>query len=350
MEWPDAENLLSGPRGRRLCWSLLDPGDYPGWDRVWDGASAGDLTGLTDELAACVARTDLDSLVTHADELTLLAALAEPVETAMYWQEPDDEDLALADQTVRDALLPVSDAVTTAPAASWWSTPAGTARQQYVEWLAPGGGPPSVTGATAELAAWRAALTEEEQAARTRPEDLTPSLSGHWWSTPVPSRLLSTTRSLPGIGAVGLAMVEDGLDWKEAHCWPMKPQAGARIYGISHPVEWTELVARYPIDVTDCRRHDWWRATGWDGHWLIPDFAAVAEDYDAVHVSLAGYLATAGRALRVDDACTILAGWNPDQTYWLTDTLTLAGPATKWAKFGEEPLGWAQCRVGVQPR
>ena len=350
MEWPDAENLLAGPRGRRLCWSLLDPGDYPGWDRVWDGANAGDLTGLTDELAACVALTDLDSVVTHADELTLLAALAEPVETAMYWQEPDDEDLALADQTVRDALLPVSEAVTTAPAASWWSTPAGTARQQYVEWLAPGGGPPSVTGATAELAAWRAALTEEEQAARTQPKDLTASLSGHWWSTPVPSRLPSTTRSLPGIGAVGLAMVEDGLDWKEAHCWPMKPQAGARVYEISRPVEWTELVARYSIDVTNCRRHDWWRATGWDGHWLIPDFAAVAEDYDAVHVSLAGYLATAGRALRVDDACTILAGWNPDQTYWLTDMLTLAGPATKWAKLGEEPLGWTQCRVGVQPK
>ena len=317
---------------------------------MWDGANAGDLTGLTDELAACVALTDLDSVVTHADELTLLAALAEPVETAMYWQEPDDEDLALADQTVRDALLPVSEAVTTAPAASWWSTPAGTARQQYVEWLAPGGGPPSVTGATAELAAWRAALTEEEQAARTQPKDLTASLSGHWWSTPVPSRLPSTTRSLPGIGAVGLAMVEDGLDWKEAHCWPMKPQAGARVYEISRPVEWTELVARYSIDVTNCRRHDWWRATGWDGHWLIPDFAAVAEDYDAVHVSLAGYLATAGRALRVDDACTILAGWNPDQTYWLTDMLTLAGPATKWAKLGEEPLGWTQCRVGVQPK
>ena len=147
-----------------------------------------------------------------------------------------------------------------------------------------------------------------------------------------------------------MAMVEDGLDWKEAHCWPMKPQAGARVYEISRPVEWTELVARYSIDVTNCRRHDWWRATGWDGHWLIPDFAAVAEDYDAVHVSLAGYLATAGRALRVDDACTILAGWNPDQTYWLTDMLTLAGPATKWAKLGEEPLGWTQCRVGVQPK
>jgi hypothetical protein len=25
------EGLLTGPRGRRLCWSLLDAGNHPGW-------------------------------------------------------------------------------------------------------------------------------------------------------------------------------------------------------------------------------------------------------------------------------------------------------------------------------
>ena len=29
-------------------------------------------------------------------------------------------------------------------------------------------------------------------------------------------------------------------------------------------------------------------ATGWAGRWLIPDFAAVAADYDAVHLSVGG--------------------------------------------------------------
>ena len=88
MKWPRAEDLLACLAGRRLCWSLLDPGDYPGWDLVWDGAQRGNLTGLTDELAACVARTDLDSTVTHADQLSLLAALVEPVQTATYWEDP----------------------------------------------------------------------------------------------------------------------------------------------------------------------------------------------------------------------------------------------------------------------
>jgi len=82
-----------------------------------------------------------------------------------------------------------------------------------------------------------------------------------------------------------------------------------------------------------------WRVTRWTGTWLIPDFTAVAEDYDAVHLSIAGYLATAGRVLPVGDSCTVLAGWDPDQTYWLTDTLTVAGPATIWTQTGEGPPG-----------
>jgi hypothetical protein len=53
---------------------------------------------------------------------------------------------------------------------------------------------------------------------------------------------------------------------------------------------------------------------------------------------------TAGRAVPVDDAGTVLAGWDPDLTYWLTDTLTLAGPATDWVRLDQEPLGWSQER------
>lgn len=56
---------------------------------------------------------------------------------------------------------------------------------------------------------------------------------------------------------------------------------------------------------------------------------AVAADYDAVHLTVAGYVSTAGRALPVDGACTMLAGWDPDQTFWLTGTLAV-GPVTFW--------------------
>ncbi len=77
--------------------------------------------------------------------------------------------------------------------------------------------------------------------------------------------------------------------------------------------------------------HDWWRATGLASAWLIPDWVAVASDYDAVHLTVNGYLTTAGRALPVVDSCrTVLAGWDPDQTIWLTDILTGSGAPTEW--------------------
>lgn len=334
-----AEELLSGPRGRRLCWTLLDPGGYPGWDRVWDGAMSGNLAGLTSELAACVAHTDLDALAA-ADELTLLAALVQPVETAMYWQEPDDEDLALAAPAVREALLPVARAVTAAPAAGWWPAPADRDRQQYVEWFGEDDYSPALTGSAGELAAWRDSVMEDERSSK-RTADPAAAISGPWWSAPVPSRLPSTTRSVPGLGAVRLALVEDGLGWREARCWPVRPRPGARIYEITGPQEWAELVGRYPLRVTNSRRQDWWRTTGQYATWLIPDFAAVAADYDAVHLSVHGYLATAGRALPAGDGFTVLAGWDPDQTFWLTGTLTSSGPATRWVLGENEPLGWA---------
>jgi hypothetical protein len=338
--WTDASDLLAGPRGRRLCWSLLAPGDCPEWDRVRAGALAGDLNSLTNELAVCVARTDPGATVAQADGLTLLAVLAEPVAMAMYWQEPDDEDLALAGPAVRDALLPIAQAVTAAPAAHWWATAVAGDHQQYVEWLGDRDYSPALAGTAGKLAAWRSATAEDERSARDRPEDPAAPWSGHWWSTPALSRLPSTTRSIPGIGAVGLALVEDALGWREARCWPVAVRSGPRVYEISGPATWTDLVGRYPMDVSKSRRHDWWRVTHRAGTWLIPDFAAAAGDFDAVHLSVAGYLATAGRALPVGDACTLLAGWDPDRTYWLTDVLTLAGPATAWVKPDAEPSAW----------
>ena len=94
-------------------------------------------------------------------------------------------------------------------------------------------------------------------------------------------------------------------------------------------------------------------ATGWAGRWLIPDFAAVAADYDAVHLSVAGYLTTAGRALSVDDGRTVLAGWNPDQTFWLTEVLASSGPPANWVDLDDGQLGLEsqrrRCATRVKP-
>jgi hypothetical protein len=83
------------------------------------------------------------------------------------------------------------------------------------------------------------------------------------------------------------------------------------------------------------------RTTGRIGTWHIPDWRALADDWDAVHVSAAGYLTTATRALPVaDDApATVLAGCNPDQTWWLTDVLATTTPhPASWHK-PDDPSG-----------
>jgi hypothetical protein len=125
MGWPDAGDLLAGPRGRRLCWSLLDPGGYPGWIGVWASADAGDLTA--------------------------------------YWQEPDGVDRALTDPGVRDVLRPVARAVTAAPGAQWWPSPVAADRQQYAEWIDEHDFSPRLAGTAAELAAVTWTKTDEGQ-------------------------------------------------------------------------------------------------------------------------------------------------------------------------------------------
>ena len=64
-----------------------------------------------------------------------------------------------------------------------------------------------------------------------------------------------------------------------------------------------------------------------------------------MRLSVIGYLASATRSLPVDgDAATVLAGFDPDETFWLTDVLTLTDSAperwTKTERFGTADVEW----------
>jgi hypothetical protein len=328
-----AEELLSVPRGRRLCWSLLDAlldddRRFPAWRRVrYDvrrGAYQDDLEGLLFEVSDWVAAADPASISESSDELRLLAPLAATVDEASYWEPPDDVDRALADEAVRDSLLPLALAVTAAPATTWWSSPVPLDRQRYVEWTDDHGSPARLSGAAGQLASWRNDVAAP---------------SSEWWSTPRPTELATTTRTLAGLGAIGLCLVEDGFGCEEGRCWPVEATRQPRVYEITGPQQWIDLVGAYPLDVTQARRDDWRYLADWHGTWLIPDFQAAASDYDAIHLSVAGYVGTAGHALIIDGARTLLAGWDPDETYWLTDILTMSGQPRTW-KCGSPPVGW----------
>ena len=349
MSWPgDPESLLAGPRGRRLCWELAAqmgrperPGIGPAWEQVWSNSRGADPVELASELAAAVAGSDWPFALAGMSEVALVEPLAESVTLAMYWQEPDTVDQALAHPGVAGELRPVAHAITGAPGTRWWSTGIDAGTQHYVESPHDQDGRPTWSGAADRLVTWLAATEEEERSAAGRPADPAAPYSGHWWSSPTWAGLVSTTRALPGLGPLQLYAMEDWPGFEDVRCWPVAiPHHPARIRDITSPGDWTALVTRYPLEVTKSRRHDWWRVTGWAGTWLMPDYAAAAADYDAIHLTVGGYLTTAGRALAVNDARCVLAGWDPDKTYWLADCPAGGGPPVRWIRDDSAYLGW----------
>lgn len=97
------------------------------------------------------------------------------------------------------------------------------------------------------------------------------------------------------------------------------------------PQDWAALCRRHPLDVTASRRHDWYRTTGRDGSWVQPDWSAVAQETDAVHLTMRGYLTTAGLAVPVSEGvASVLAGWDPDATYWFAGAAVDPGTARDW--------------------
>jgi len=57
----------------------------------------------------------------------------------------------------------------------------------------------------------------------------------------------------------------------------------------------------------------------------------VARDYAGVYLPAIGYLACAGEAIPVDAAvASMVAGWTPDATYWLTDRVEPVGDMHRW--------------------
>lgn len=332
---PDA--LLAGPRGRRLCFELLRaPADI--W-RIAFSAERSPSEQNVNDLVDAIA----DAAPAPIDATLLLDALEAAVGSARYWQPPDETDVLAATPRIRAALEPVARQIVESAHSSWWSTPVQLDDLRHVQWLGDDGQlplAPSFTGASGQLQRWRTRSLAEEAATVDRPA--ASNYSGSWWSTPAHTALVTSTRSAADLGALTLRLVEDALGWTEAIVTPLRATRPPHVYELTGPDAWGELVARFPMPVSRSRRQDWWRTTGVDGEWAIPDWAGVASAYDAVHLTVAGYLTTAGRALPVaDDVGTVLAGWDPDQSYWLGDVLEIAGDPVHWHR-DENTLGWSR--------
>lgn len=319
-----ADDLLLGPRGRGLCMAVALRLREPVWTAQYDAARHPGDASRRSALVRALAAVDPGPVRGWRDPLSYLEPMDSSITSAMYWQPPHDEDVILAEPEVAAALRPVAEAIAASPAAAWWTASAEVTAPRYTSLYDDDPPvPPELTGARARLASWRDETLKEERRARKRPADPAAPYGGTWWSIPAKASLVTTTRSLPGLGSVRLAWEEDSFGRRNATIWPLAPHRPPRVWEIDGPAAWTALVDRYPLDVTYERRHVWYQTTGRDGAWRIPDWHAVAEDWDAAHLTVAGYLTTATRALPLTDGtATVLAGWDPDQTWWLSDLLT----------------------------
>lgn len=313
----------------------LDPGR--GSSVVLVSVGTGSCAAEPVEATPASVATLLDGVALAAvDQETALRALAHAVTVARYWQEPDGEDVLSALPVVRAALERVAAHVAgSADAVGWWSAPLDRTDQHAVTWDADRTPPPG--GAAERLDRWHnEALKEERDARRQRPADPTASWSGTWWSAP-PWQLTRTLRSLDGHGPAGLWLVEDDMGWERAVTHRVDVTAGARVYEVDVAEAWAALCRAYPLEVTAQKRHDWYRTTGRDGPWVQPDWAAVAADHDAVHLTAAAYLAAAGTAIPVGDGtASVIAGWNPDETCWLVDPVRPEPEGRAWVLDDED--------------
>lgn len=330
-------DLLNGPRGRRMCLEAAELA-CPELRRVRPIFSPEPL-GAATEAAFKAALGSVDT--TGISGVDLMDALATTVGEAHYWQPLDDDDLVLAKKSVRAALAPLAAALADAPSSAWWQTPMDADRQQHVQWMDyPATGVMDLSGAVVKLTRWKKRAGQAEEMARRRQASPAAPFIGEWWSTPALADVPFTTRSLPGRGAAALSLTEDSCGWRQALLSPVMPNPGARIYEIFGPREWAALAAHYPMEVSLSRRHAWWQITGEDAAWVIPDWQAVAADFDGVHLSVQGYLSTAGTALDAGEAKTVLAGWSPDQTIWLTDVLQSKEAPQGWGRCTDDPEQW----------
>ena len=287
-------------------------------------------TELSDVVSAEIARRLASVPLAEVTPGLLRDCLAESVDSARYWQEADGSDVLAATDELQTPLRRIAEHVAASPHAAWWGEPVAERCQWQVEW----DDAPPHTIPSEPLALLRAArdqiIEEELIARRERRVDVTANWSGTWWSRP-PWELPSTTRALFDGSPAGLWFVEDSLGWEQADTRQLGIPAGLRIDEIDTAEAWADLCARFPIEVTAQERHDWHRTTGRDGAWVMPDWAKVAEYYDAVHLQVAAYLSAAGTAIPVDEhTATVIAGWDPDETYWFTANVRYVDDPERW--------------------
>ncbi|OAV53973.1 hypothetical protein A6F49_00500 [Enteractinococcus helveticum] len=259
-------------------------------------------------------------------------AVGAAVDSARYWQEPEGTDILAATPEMLRELYRVAAHIAASTFIRWWCTPVDMSGQYAVRWEdTPLKTIPENVQETL-LAARHQIHTEERWARVERGSDPTAGGSGEWWSHPC-FTLPSSTRLLSDGLPAGLRFVEDSLGWEHADSVELIVPKGLRVFEIEDAADWASLCAQFPIEVTAQKRPEWYAVTGHTGRWVVPDWVQVAEHYDGIHLQVGAYLAAAGVAIPIDDStdtASMIAGWNPDETYWFSSNINYDHQYTRW--------------------
>lgn len=320
----NAVEVAQGRRGARMLLELaLELADPSRPDEYPDLRAPADV--LAQQLTASLATLPTEELPPEA----IATALDATVRAAMYWQPPYLEDELGLVPEVSAALRPLADRLAASPAVEWWTRPVDRDGQYEVRWTE-GDHPSRVSDAvgpwSTRVRAWEARMQREWS------NDPWRAPTSDWWSPPAFAALSSTrAEDLLG-GPVALHLVEDGLGWESAQVTRLHPHPEAVVLEIAREVDWVDLCRRHPLEVTSSRWRVWAETTGREGRWVIPDWSSVAAEADGVHLTVQAYLALAGMALPVAaDTATVIAGWAPDTTCWLTDRIERDAPV-RWTR------------------
>ena len=124
--------------------------------------------------------------------------------------------------------------------------------------------------------------------------------------------------------------------------WRLDIESEARVYTVNGPTDWEQLVAAYPL-ARGQRPNSSWELPGpnqsgvvdelmaVDGQQVMrtklnrfvePNWDQVADDWDAVHLTWAGFLTTEGLIIDLGhDDIAMLRNWHSERTLWLNPVL-----------------------------
>ncbi len=139
--------------------------------------------------------------------------------------------------------------------------------------------------------------------------------------------------------------------------WRVPIQTNARVFEVNRPTDWARLVTEFPLQAS--RPHGGWELPGPNqprdearqlelvsaglavrtrAEVFMPDWAAVADAFDGVHLSWIGKLTCDGRVIDLpqlgEHAVSIVRYWGSERTLWLNDVFGTPSPLVAPALTG----------------